>query len=603
MKFTLGLLLAGLLSLSNLLAGSATWNVSPTNGNWNTASNWSPPTVPNSPADVAMFGISNTTAVSFSASVEVNGIVYNPGASAFTISIVPSQVLTLSGVGITNNSGTVQSFSLGTDPAEINFTNSATAGIQTAFTTAGGVSELGNGGEVVFSDTSTAGDALFVNNPGTQNSAHGGLVIFSGSSTAGDAVFMNNGGTVVNSSGGSAYFFDSSNAGNATITNNGRGGSNALTGGTTAFQYTSSAGTATIVNMPNGNDLITGTTFDNAATAENSVITNEGATVSGQIGGNTQFEGSSSAGNSTIICNGGTVTGAGGGGVLFWEGSKTGNATLIAIGGINGGDGGEIRLQQRPSAHGGAPRVQLSGNGALETSLSLATIGSLEGDGIVELGDGGISVGSNSLDTTFSGVIENPVSANLTKVGSGTLVLSGANTYTGTTTVSQGALIVSNMMGSATGTGTVSVNAGTLGGSGIISGNVIIGTGSGRGAILAPSAGSRRQLLLTLQSSLTLQADATYTYTFKARNSQLQTDLVQASGVTINEARIRFKAKTEGTLTSGMVLTLLSNTSANPITGTFANLPDGAIVTINGNNFQASYEGGDGNDVTLTVVP
>jgi hypothetical protein len=48
---------------------------------------------------------------------------------------------------------------------------------------------------------------------------------------------------------------------------------------------------------------------------------------------------------------------------------------------------------------------------------------------------------------------------------------------------------------------------------------------------------------------------------------------------------------------------LISNTSANPITGTFSNLPDGGTVTINGNNFQASYEGGDGNDLTLTVVP
>jgi len=33
----------------------------------------------------------------------------------------------------------------------------------------------------------------------------------------------------------------------------------------------------------------------------------------------------------------------------------------------------------------------------------------------------------------------------------------------------------------------------------------------------------------------------------------------------------------------------------------FSNLPDGAIVNVNGNNLQASYEGGD--DLTLTVVP
>ena len=53
----------------------------------------------------------------------------------------------------------------------------------------------------------------------------------------------------------------------------------------------------------------------------------------------------------------------------------------------------------------------------------------------------------------------------------------------------------------------------------------------------------------------------------------------------------------------GTVLTAIDNTAATPIVGTFANLPDGGIVTVNGNNLQASYSGGDGNDLTLTVVP
>jgi hypothetical protein len=61
--------------------------------------------------------------------------------------------------------------------------------------------------------------------------------------------------------------------------------------------------------------------------------------------------------------------------------------------------------------------------------------------------------------------------------------------------------------------------------------------------------------------------------------------------------------KGEGHLTQGLVLTFILNTNTDPISGTFSNLPDGGIVTINGNNFQASYSGGDGNDLTLTVVP
>jgi len=74
--------------------------------------------------------------------------------------------------------------------------------------------------------------------------------------------------------------------------------------------------------------------------------------------------------------------------------------------------------------------------------------------------------------------------------------------------------------------------------------------------------------------------------------------------VTINSgALFSFVALDNQTLAQGAVFTVINNTSHNPITGTFSNLPDGVIVTINGNNFQASYEGGDGNDLTLTVVP
>jgi hypothetical protein len=51
----------------------------------------------------------------------------------------------------------------------------------------------------------------------------------------------------------------------------------------------------------------------------------------------------------------------------------------------------------------------------------------------------------------------------------------------------------------------------------------------------------------------------------------------------------------------------LDEPSGNPrlndvwIFGTFSNLADGSVFTSNGNNFQASYTGGSGNDLTLTV--
>jgi len=62
---------------------------------------------------------------------------------------------------------------------------------------------------------------------------------------------------------------------------------------------------------------------------------------------------------------------------------------------------------------------------------------------------------------------------------------------------------------------------------------------------------------------------------------------VIANGVTINSgATIALSGTAQGQLTQGMVMTLIKNTAATPV---------------NGNNLQASYEGGDGNDLTLTV--
>ena len=50
------------------------------------------------------------------------------------------------------------------------------------------------------------------------------------------------------------------------------------------------------------------------------------------------------------------------------------------------------------------------------------------------------------------------------------------------------------------------------------------------------------------------------------------------------------------------MLTLIDNDGVDPVSGTFAGLNEGAIVTLNASDFQISYVGGDGNDVTLTVV-
>src|SRR5438128_1834234 len=122
-----------MLSIQTSMSGSATWNSNPATSDWNHAANWMPHTVPNGATDTASFATSNTTNVFLSANTEVYGIVFIPGASAFTITAVPTLTLTVSGAGITNNSGVTQNFVTATDingtqHGTIQFTNGATAG-------------------------------------------------------------------------------------------------------------------------------------------------------------------------------------------------------------------------------------------------------------------------------------------------------------------------------------------------------------------------------------------------------------------------------------------------------------------------------------------
>ena len=57
-----------------------------------------------------------------------------------------------------------------------------------------------------------------------------------------------------------------------------------------------------------------------------------------------------------------------------------------------------------------------------------------------------------------------------------------------------------------------------------------------------------------------------------------------------------------GPISGGTVFTIIDNTSASAVSGTFNGLAEGSTVTVGLNQCQISYVGGTGNDVTLTVV-
>jgi len=634
------------------LAGSATWNLDPISNDWSTAVNWTPATVPNGPNDTATFEQSNQTNIKIPGATELNGIVFNPGASAFTLSPAiaePGSVLTVSGAGIVNNSALTQNLVMNATSAkrsEIDFTNNATASAGITITNNGNTGGYSAGGTRFF-DSASAGEATIVNNAVTGDDVTGGAIYFNDSSSAGNATLVNLG--IVGSLGfGDIRFYDNSTAGNATVMNNGSiffheestaGNANFIlhhqTEASVNFYESSTAGDAVFTTDPNTvigfvGDVIA---FVDTSDAGSATFTIEGGGVAGADGQTLAFAYDSSAQNGNFTVNGASASGAGGGVVLFAYSAHAANATFTINGGTTSDAGGgelifaktvlgyeshadNAILIANPGASitfagyntGDMAQIKVFGSGQVDVSdrsTPTITFGSIEGSGVIRLGSSILAVGGNNLSTDFTGTITDGGSAggsggSLVKTGTGSLSLWNASTYTGSTNVNNGILLANCLKGSCTGKGPVVINAGTFGGRGRVNGPVTIGTGSGPGAILAPGAVGMIPGTFTIQKNLQFLADATLKILMQSDDST--TDAIAASGIRIRNARIALSDRGTTVLPAGTTFTLLSNTGGRPISGTFINLPDDGTITVGSNTFQANYEGGDGNDLTLTVV-
>ncbi|AJA09114.1 outer membrane autotransporter [Sphingopyxis fribergensis] len=171
---------------------------------------------------------------------------------------------------------------------------------------------------------------------------------------------------------------------------------------------------------------------------------------------------------------------------------------------------------------GGGSLEQMGSGRTILTGDHLFTGGTTISAGTLQLGDGGISgsisgnIVNNGLlvfsraDThSFGGVISGGGAVD--QNGSGTTILTGSNSYTGTTSVSAGTLLVNGDQSAATGATNVGAGA-TLGGSGIIGGNVFVNSG----ATLAP--GANAPGTLTINGNLALAAGATLGFEFGRAN-------------------------------------------------------------------------------------
>jgi autotransporter-associated beta strand protein len=200
-------------------------------------------------------------------------------------------------------------------------------------------------------------------------------------------------------------------------------------------------------------------------------------------------------GNGTSTTFSGNISGTGGiikngGGTFTIAGTNTyGGTTWIDNGVLKGG-----AVNVLPNGPGKG-NVSIASGAKLDLGGFDQTINGLLGIGTVDnsvAGNPVLTVGANDANSTFNGVVQNTVgSIVLLKTGSGTLTLSGNNTYKGMTIVNDGELIMNGAVvsiGSASILGgSLQVNSPSAAMHDITGGTLIVGDGSAAASLTADS--------------------------------------------------------------------------------------------------------------------
>ena len=150
---------------------------------------------------------------------------------------------------------------------------------------------------------------------------------------------------------------------------------------------------------------------------------------------------------------------------------------------------------------------------------------------------------------------------------------------------------------------TVFVNNGSVGDIVVSDGGTFKGSGTAGdviisdGGTLAP--GNSPGCLAV--NDLTLQSGANYDVEISNGTACSGYDQVSVTGtVTLNNAQLNTTFYQGGKGAVGNSYTIIQNDGSDPISGGFANLPEGATFIVQDAVFKITYKGGDGNDVVLT---
>ena len=459
-------------------ASTETWNGLAANNNWSSGTNWVSTAPPGFSSDTLIFAGSTNILPNMNNNYEVAGLTFDGTAANFTIASTTSSTLTLDG-NVENDSSYLQTLNV---PVVLNGTETINDAAGTGITLGSAVSGSGgltvvNGTVTLYGANSYAGDttvsggilkvgssAAIPNGSGKGNVSLAGTLDLNGTNAtvnglSGSGTVDNTSATnastltignlnqssslsgVVQNSGGTNLALVKVGTGSLTLS-----GANTYAGGTTL-----NAGTLLIGNnaaLGTGSATLAGGTFENSGNVviTNNIIVQNNTTniIDNGAPSNLEIDGN--------ISGGGTIT----------RGAS--QTDTLYLGGDNSGFAGTYQDQNSASSitrwttnTAGSASARWIFNQAANltrTTMQFASgtisFGSISGGGFVSENGAGqssiIQVGALGFNDTFTGSFQaNGGSIAVTKVGTGTLMLIGANNYSGPTIVSNGALVISTI--------------------------------------------------------------------------------------------------------------------------------------------------------------
>jgi len=266
-------------------------------------------------------------------------------------------------------------------------------------------------------------------------------------------------------------------------------------------------------------------------------------------------------------------------------GRKALQAPLV-IGNLAGGANADVVTVQDEQIGDLVP-VTINNYGRLVVNGHVETIGSLAGNGRVELSSTALfAIGKNNASTVFDGII-NGAYPTIQKWGSGTLTLNGNNTYAGVTDINEGTVVVNG-----------SQPQSSVDGFGVLAGSGAVGSLQYFKGNLTPG----NEVGIITCSNLMPSWSITAHFQLKGTTPGSY-DQVRVKGpIDFGDSKMTLDIVLSFASSLSNSFTLFDNDGTDRVLGQINGWPDGTTNQINGIKFVINYSGGDGNDVVITQV-